>query len=212
MYGVSRITVRRAVSDLVQEGLLERVQGKGTFVTTPGFVHKHRERLVREIKGVFGDMTSRGFTVTSKVLEKSISTAVSEVMEQLHLELGDAVFKIVRLRYVNGQPDHIVVTYIPYEMVPDIELYDFDEASLYGILRQDYGVILGRARYLVEADLATSREVELLEIAEGSPMLVIYSTIYGEDGGPIVFGYSRHRADKGQVEFEVEALQDVQEN
>lgn len=203
IYSVSRITVRRAISDLVQEGLLKRVQGKGTFVTKPIYPPKRREILAGEIRGFYGDMTARGLEVGSRVLEKVVMAAPAEAREALELDPKDMIFKIVRLRFVNGEADHIVFTYLPYNRFPRIERFDFTEGSLYAIIRQEYGARLKRARYLAEADLANQRETELLDIQPGSPMLVIYSTVYDPDDHPIAYGYSRHRADRGQVEFEV---------
>lgn len=202
-YAVSRITIRRAVTDLVQDGLLRSIQGKGTFVTKPSFQRAHRERMVREIKGFFGDMSSRGYKVGSRVLEKSIIEYPLEAVEPLKLAPNDKTLKVVRLRFVNNQPDHVVYSYLPLGLFPNIDRHDFSKGSLYAILREEYGANLNRARYLAEATIATEREVELLEIEPGSPMLLIYSSIFNEEDRPIVFGYSRHRSDKGQVEFEV---------
>jgi GntR family transcriptional regulator len=203
MYSVSRITVRRAIKNLVQDGWLDRIQGKGTFVTKPTFRREHRERLVREIKGFFEDMSSRGFDVGSEVLESKITDPTQKNLGPFRLPTDGMVFALVRLRFVNGQPHHIVYTYLPVKRFPGIETYDFSQGSLYSILRREYGATLKRARYLAEASIVTEREIKLLGIEPGSPMLVIYSTVYNEEGVPIVFGYSRHRADKGQIEFEV---------
>jgi len=202
-YSVSRITIRRAINNLVQEGLLHKIQGKGTFVTKPSFRREHRERLVHEIKGFYGDMNSRGFEVGSEVLENRVMDPPKEAAGPLRLHLDDKVFELVRLRFVNQQPHHIVYTYLPMKKFPGIDTYDFSRGSLYSILRRDYEAKLIRARYLAEASLVTEREVKLLGIEPGSPMLVIYSTVYDQENVPVVFGYSRHRADKGQIEFEV---------
>ncbi len=207
LFQVSRITVRKAIDGLVREGLLQRVQGKGTFVTQPRFVQKPRERFVNQITGFYGDMTSRGYKVGTKVLEQTLIPPNRELMEKLALTRREKVIKIVRLRYVNDQPNHIVTTFLPYKRFPGVESSDLSEGSLYTLLRERYQAKLMRARFVVEASSCTEEEVALLNIPPASPILLVYSQVFDPEDHPFIYGFSRLRADQSQVEFEVIARQ-----
>jgi len=202
-FGASRITVRKAVDGLVAEGLLKRVQGKGTFVTHPKFTQKPRERFVNQITGFYGDMTSRGYTVGTRVLEQEIIQPSKQVAEKLELNAGDKVIKIVRLRFVDGQANHIVTTYLPLMLFQGVEESDLSEGSLYTLLREKYHVKFKRARLITEASSCTEEEAKLLDYEFSAPILVIYSQVFDPAGKPIVYGFSRLRADQSQIEFEV---------
>lgn len=203
LFQVSRITVRKAVDGLVQEGLLQRVQGKGTYVAHPRFVQKPRERFVNQINGFYGDMTSRGYKVGTKVLEQTLIYPNRELIEKLLLSHRERVIKIVRLRYVNDQPNHIVTTFLPYKRFPGVEKSDLSEGSLYTLLREQYQAELVRARFVVEASSCAEDEAALLNIPVSSPVLLVYSQVFDPEDHPFIYGFSRLRADQSQVEFEV---------
>src|SRR5690606_25546581 len=87
-YGVSRITLRKAVDYLAEEGLLVREQGRGTYTAEPSVAHKHRESFVDQIAGFHSDMTNRGFEVGTQVLEQRLEPASAEVATELGLTPG----------------------------------------------------------------------------------------------------------------------------
>ena len=206
-FDASRITIRKAIDGLVQEGLLQRVQGKGTIVTRPKFSEKPRERFVNQITGFYGDMSSRGYRVGTKVLEQKVVQPEQQVAEKLLLNPVDNVIKIVRLRFVNEMPNHIVTTFLPHKLYPGVENSDLSQGSLYTLLREKYGAQLKRARLVVEAAACTAEEAGLLNYVVSAPILVVYSQVFDPDGKPIIYGFSRLRADQSQVEFEVIALE-----
>src|SRR5215467_1113010 len=199
MYSVSRTTVRKALDHLTQEGLLYRIQGKGTFVSPP----KLRERFVHRAAGIYEDMASRGVALRTQVLEQTIIPASKVVASELQLVAGSPVIKLVRLRFVNDEPLLVSTTFLPYRSFPGLENEDLNAASLYAVLREKYGVRLGRGTRLVEASPCTDEEAELLGITAGAPLLVISGTMYDSEGHPIECGFARHRGDRSQVEIEV---------
>ncbi len=199
MYGVSRTTVRKALDHLRQEGLLYRIQGKGTFVSPP----KLRERFVHQTAGIYEDMASRGVALRTQVLEQTIIPASKVVASELQLVAGSPVIKLVRLRFVNDEPLLVSTTFLPYRSFPGLENEDLNNASLYVVLREKYGVRLGRGTRLVEASPCTDEEAGLLGVPAGSPLLVISGTMCDSEGHPIECGYARHRGDRSQVEIEV---------
>lgn len=199
MYAVSRTTVRKALDHLRQEGLLYRIQGKGTFVSPP----KLRERFVHQAAGIYEDMASRGVALRTQVLEQTIIPASKTVASELQLVVGSPVIKLVRLRFVNDEPLVISTTFLPYRSFPGLENEDFTTTSLYVVLREKYGARLGRGTRVIEASPCTDEEAELLGIAPGEPLLVLNGTMCDSEGRPIECGFARHRGDRSQIEIEV---------
>src|SRR5260370_26965890 len=157
MYSVSRTIVRKALDHLTQEGLLYRIQGKGTFVAPP----KLRERFVQQAAGIYEDMASRGVTIRTQVLEQAVVPASKLVAPPLQLSVGSLVIKLVRLRFVEDEPLLISTTFLPYRLFPGLENEDLSHVSLYAVMREKYGVQLGHGTRLVEAVPSTEEEAEL---------------------------------------------------
>lgn len=201
MYSVSRTTVRKALDHLTQEGLLYRLQGKGTFVAPP----KLRERFVHQASGIYDDMASRGLVIRTQVLEQVVIPAPKLVAPELQLVVGSPVIKLLRLRSVNDDPLLISTTFLPYRLFPGLENENLTDASLYGVLREKYGVQLGHGTRVVEAMPCTEEEAKFLRIAPATPLLVIHGTMNDSEGRPIECGSARHRGDRSQIEIAVVA-------
>jgi GntR family transcriptional regulator len=199
MYSVSRTTVRKALDHLTQEGLLYRIQGKGTFVAPP----KLRERFVQQAAGIYEDMASRGVTIRTQVLDQAVVPASKLVAPELQLVVGSPVLKLVRLRFVGDEPLLVSTSFLPYRSFPGLENEDFTYASLYAVLREKYGVQLGHGTRLVEAVPCTDEEAKLLHIAPTTPLLVVSGIMYDIEGHPVDYGFARHRGDRSQVEIAV---------
>lgn len=197
MYSVSRTTVRKALDQLVQEGLLYRIPGKGTFVASP----KLRERFVHQVAGIYDDMASRGIVIRTQVLEQVVIPANKVVGPQLQLVVGSPVIKLVRLRFVEDEPLLISTTFLPYRAFPGLEKEDLTSVSLYAVLREKYGVQLGHGTRLVEAVPCSDEEAKLLHIAPGAPLLVVSGIMYDTENRPVECGFARHRGDRSQVEI-----------
>src|SRR6185312_8544930 len=135
-FGVSRITVRKAISDLVHEGRIQTIQGKGTFVTVP----KVGERFVQRAFGIFEDMEQRGLRLTTEVLRQEVVRAPDEIAAALGLRPGERVHVLVRLRSVEGEKILISTTYIPEVLCPGLVHEDLSTGSLFRLLRDRYGI------------------------------------------------------------------------
>jgi len=199
MYSVSRTTVRKALDHLTQEGLLYRIQGKGTFVAPP----KLRERFVHQAAGIYEDMASRGVIVRTQVLEQTVIPASKLVAPELQLVVGSPVIKLVRLRFIGDEPLLISTTFLPYRSFPGLENEDLTAVSLYAVLREKYGIRLGHGTRLVEAEPCSDEEAELLHIAPATPLLVVSGIMYDTEGRPVDCGFARHRGDRSQIEITV---------
>lgn len=198
-FRVSRTVVRQALDDLVNEGLLYRRKGKGTFVAKP----KIRESLVQKLTGFYQDMVDRGFTPVTRVLEQTVVPASKLLAERLSIPTGEQVIKIDRLRFINNEPLVFVTTYIPYAMCPGLLHEDLTNQSLYAVLEEKYGLEIVRGRRTLEAVAASEQDAALLEISPGAPIVLLKSVSYLRDGRPVEYYEAKHRGDRSQFEVEL---------
>jgi DNA-binding GntR family transcriptional regulator len=204
-YGVSRITLRRAVDGLVADGHLVREQGRGTYVTRPAVRHEYRESFVHRVAGFRSVMSEQGAQVGTKVLTQRIAPAPAAIAVELGLDGAEDVVELERLRSVDGEPNHVAHSFLPATLYPRAVEEDFGSGSLYDFLRREYGADLARARIVVDVGTAGHGEAEQLRVVAGSPLLVVRTTVRDSGGRPLVHSYSRLRPDVSQVEFEVSA-------
>lgn len=200
-YGVSRITVRKALADLVHEGLLYTVQGKGTFVAA----RKFRIEWAQEMAGFHADMARRGLQVKVRVLEQAIVPADQHIAEELNLRHGDPVVKIVRLRFVDEQPFDIATNYTPWVVFPGLEDEDLARGSIYALIRTKYHVQIDHGVRLVEAVACPPDDARLLQIKPGAPLLLIHNTMSDANDRPVEYSIIKRRADRAQIEIAVVA-------
>ena len=198
-YSVSRTTVRKALSELIQERLVYTVQGKGTFVAPK----KLRSTWVQETGGLYADMTERGFKVEMRVLDVSVTFAEENIRKELLLKEGEKVVKLVRLRFIEDKPFDIVTNFMPARLFPGLEKEDFSSTSLYTILRNKYDVQFDRGVRMVEAGACTAEEAKLLQIKPNSPLLIMYSTMFNDKGEAFEHGVVHQRSDVAQVVINV---------
>ncbi|MGH2344161.1 MAG: GntR family transcriptional regulator [Chloroflexota bacterium] len=197
-FGVSRITVRKAISDLAHEDKIQTVQGKGTFVTVP----KVGERFVQRAFGIFEDMEQRGLRLTTEVLRQEVIRAPDEVAAALGLRAGERVHAIVRLRSVEGEKILISTTYIPEALCPGLVHEDLSTGSLFRLLRDRYGITIGRGERSLEAVAADQWSAYRLELALASPLLRLDSKAYLPDGRAFEYSRTLQRGDRARVDLE----------
>lgn len=202
-YGVSRITLRRAVDGLVADGHLVREQGRGTYVTRPAIRHEYRESFVHRIAGFNSVMTEQGAQVGTTVLTQRVAAAPPTVAGELSLDAAADVVELERLRSVDGTPNHVAHSFLPASLYPKAAEEDFSQGSLYEFLRREYQADLAHARIVVDVGTAGHGEADLLRVVAGSPLLVVRTTVRDSSGHALVHSYSRLRPDVSQVEFEV---------
>ncbi|CAG0927166.1 HTH-type transcriptional repressor GamR [Thermoflexales bacterium] len=198
-HGVSRITVRKALADLVHEGLLYAVQGKGTFVAP----RKFRIEWAQEMAGFHADMARRGLAVKVRVLEQAIVPATQRVAEELNLQRGDPVVKIVRLRLVDEQPFDIATNYTPWVAFPGLEKEDLTRGSIYTLIRTKYNVQIDHGVRLVEAVACPPDDARLLHVRAGAPLLLIHNTMCDVHDRPMEYSIIKRRGDRAQIEIAV---------
>ena len=198
-FQVSRTVVRQALKDLAYAGLLVREKGRGTFVAEP----KIDEGLVQELTGFYQDMQKRGFDTESQVLKQALAPASPKVAGFLQIEPGAMVIEIRRLRFVQSEPHVLVTTYLPYAACPQLLEADLRRQSLYNFIEQHCGLVIDRGRRTIEAVAANSEEAALLQVAEGSPLILINNLSCLADGKPIEYYHAVHRGDRTRFEVEL---------
>lgn len=164
-FGVSSITMRRAVATLVAEGLLVRLQGKGTFVSSDHAI----VRGPPELTSFSQDMEARGWRGSARVLARRTERASARVATKLGLLSGAPVSIISRVRLADGVPVAIQTAHLPTLFFPGLERYDFSRESLYEVFEQVYGVKPAHATGVYHAGNVGVAEAAPLEVEAGSP-------------------------------------------
>lgn len=194
MYDVSRITVRKAIDELVNEGYLYKVQGKGTYVKADAY----SQDLI-SITSCTQDISKLGMTPSRKVISKKVIQADKKRCHNLELGTNDKVFELERVYYADDEPINHTVTYLPYKICPGIEKFDFSKESLYKVLEQQYDIKITKAKRSIEAILAKDEIAEYLDVDPGIPILLFGCITYGIVNGkeiPIENFKCCYRSDK----------------
>lgn len=165
-YDVSRTTIRKALEQLNQEGIVYKKHGIGTFVSE----EKMRQQLAN-YSGFSRQMEKMGYTIKYTVLEQTIIPCNNELAKRLDISLNEKVFFLKRKATRNGENINFTQSYIPYKYVKDIEKYNFGENSLYHILEVVYRIQITQTTRGIEAILADYESAEILNIKEGVPIL-----------------------------------------
>ncbi|WP_251551246.1 GntR family transcriptional regulator [Neobacillus muris] len=158
-FNVSRITVVKALERLVEEGLLVREQGKGTFVALPALATESVELL-----SFSEEMKRKGKIPGTLVLSKSWIKPVLGIQQRLKLAPNEKVLSIRRLMMADHLPIGIQTSYLPEKHFPDLMNYVTDNVSLYYVLQEHYGTIITQAVETYRAVQLDDEEKELLEV------------------------------------------------
>ncbi len=184
-FDVSRITVRKAVDGLVNEGMLTRRQGAGTFVAA------RVEKSYSKMTSFTEDMQSRGRVPSSKWLSKAAGTVTPEEAMSMGLSPGTLVYRYNRMRFADGTSMGLDYSTVPADCLPSLESV---EGSLYAALEAN-GTRPIRALQRLRAVAFNAEQARLLEIPVGSPGLLIERRGFLADGRPAEFTQSYYRGD-----------------
>jgi GntR family transcriptional regulator len=195
LFGVSRMTIRQGVSELIRDGLVYRQHGKGTFVTQAQIIRDHTR-----LTDFFKSCVQNGLKPSAKVISRELIPASEKVAEYLLLEPGEQVILIETLRFINDKPITLHATQLPYKLVPqlwenDLDSLQLDRRHIWEAMEQ-YGVKVSRAQERLEALPADKRQAELLGMEEGSPILYGERVLYAVDGKPVKYADCYNRGDR----------------
>lgn len=190
-FSVSRITIRRAIDDLVSEGLLARRQGKGTFYESPKLIHD-----LNAITSWTDQLKALGYTPRTSSLRVAEIPAPRQIAEVLQLAPDETVVQIRRTRLANEEPLSLMVNYLPAKLVPEIAKYTAKNESLYELLASRYHLFPAEATDTVETRPATEAEAERLGITPWSPVLVVTRISSLASGQPLEMAVVVSRGDR----------------
>lgn len=199
IFNISRPTVRQAINELVNEGYLKKIKGKGTFIAEPKIDHEYTHRIIS-----FNDeMRQKGLIPKTKVLKQRYIPSDEQIAKKLNLHVGEEVLHLKRLRFTNNEPIVFLDSYIPSKMCPGIIDVDFVNNSLYATFEKEYGIIIKRAVRSIEVNLAGEYEAKLLKIREGDPIHYFETVAYNQDNIAVEYTISRYRGDKSKFIVEL---------
>lgn len=190
-YATSRTTVRQAISELVAEGILNRAQGKGTFVAPS------RPTYVRQLTSFTEDAEAQKLTSSSEVLGIEPVLADEHLAGQLDVPLDTDLLRVERVRFINGEPLAHEAAYLPGSL-PDLQRHLAESGSLYAVLSAHYGVEIAEAEDTVMTTIAGPLEARLLAIEMGAPLLLIQRRGLNAEGIPVEWTRSVFRGDRFQ--------------
>jgi GntR family transcriptional regulator, N-acetylglucosamine utilization regulator len=185
--GISRVTVRKAITGLVQKGVLVQRWGSGTFIAP----QMRLEQPLSRLSSFTDDMSARGLKSSAVMLSQSIGQASTDELMALGLSPGDLVSRVNRLRLANGIPMAIENAVVPSRVLPDPSLV---RQSLYAVLHEK-GFVPTRALQRLHAVLLTEEQASLLGVPPQSPALYIERRSFTATGEVVEFTSSYYRGD-----------------
>lgn len=195
-FGVSRVTVRAALNELKDQGVLVSLPARGWAVAPEPL--EGAGRLGRDRVQGFADLAAaRGLRTRSRVLETTVRSATVQEADALRTAPGVPLFEMRRVRYLNDLAIAVEHNRLLLSVAPGLAEADFTEASLYGLLRAaDPPQVPRYADYSVEARNATDAERELLEIEGPVPILSATQLTFNQDNEPIELTVQAYRGDR----------------
>ncbi|CAM5291950.1 HTH-type transcriptional repressor DasR [Streptomyces avidinii] len=191
--GVSRVTLRKALRALEEEGRVASAERAGWHVTAgPDPAFEHTSELIGGLQE-YG--RALGFDPTSRIVEARLRPAGFDEADKLQVLPGAEIFELDRVRLFDAAVMCHSVTLVPAERVPGITEPDYTTASLFSELTAR-GVVPSRARYAVHSSLVPPAEAPLLELPEGAPVLHTEQLTYDQHGRPCEYNRSVYRADR----------------
>ncbi|RLJ90655.1 GntR family transcriptional regulator [Planococcus citreus] len=197
-FAVSRMTVRQSITNLVNDGLLYREKGRGTFVASPKV-----EQPLNGLTSFTEDMESRGMVPSSKLIGFDILEPESDVAEELQLNEGDRVYFVERIRFADDKPMAIERTYLPVNRFPNLTEESF-QGSLYAVIENEQQLKISHATQRMEAGLVKKEDAELLQIQPPAAILMIERISFLEGDLPFEVVRSTYRADRYKFTTEIQ--------
>ncbi len=195
---VSRMTLRAAVDELVDEGLLLRQRGRGTVVS---HVRIHKQAQVVGFMSFSEEMRARGLEPSSRILAFKSEIADAAVAAQLDLALGAQVILLKRVRLANGEPMALERCYVPYERFRGLLKFDLAARSLYDILEKEFDTRPTMCQETVEAVALDAPEARDLNVKRGAPALLVTRVTRDARGALIEAEQTLYRADRYRMVF-----------
>lgn len=197
-YGISRMTVRQALGEMVKEGLLVREQGKGTFVAEPKI-----DQGLLKLTSFSEDMRSRGMKPDSRIQAIYVQQASSPISSALGLLADDRVVVFERVRLADRKPMAYEIAHLPLARFPGLDQENLHSVSLYSLLEAKYQLSIQYARQTIEVGLSNPIESKSLGIRNKSPVLLIERVTFDTNNQPFEYVKSIYRGDRYKLQVEL---------
>lgn len=195
--GVSRMTLRRAIDELVTRGAVRRRHGSGVFVLGPKLDQSLMASSFTE------DMRARGLRPGARTLAFDVVAAGSRVARRLQIAETDEVAKISRLRLADDEPIALEQLNVPRQLFLDLEAQDLEDRSFYVFLKERCGLTVARSVQTIEPTILDAQEAQHLEVPPNTPALMFERTSWSADDEPIEFVRSIYRGDRYKLHIEL---------
>lgn len=193
------MTVRKAITELVNDGLLERRHGSGTYVAKPKVTYRCDELLDYPLA-----METRNISTTSQLLEFEQIVSSRILSKILHLELGNPLFRVTLLRFANRVPIILERVFFPMERFHDLQEWNLEKSSLMNLMTEVYKYQIDEVTQTIDAISATNEVALQLRVEEGFPLLMLSKVIYDKnDRAPIVYKQDLLRSDYTRIEVNI---------
>ncbi len=198
-YGLSRTTVRQVLDILVNEGLIYRQRGRGTFVAQPTLDHG-----LARILSFTEDMRQRGLAPGTNLLESGVIPAPKEIASALDVEPGEELACLKRLRLANDEPLSMEESYLVHKFCPGVLRNDYARVPLRETLERDFGIRLAKAEQTIRAVAAPKELARLLGVRTNSPLLFTERISSTAQDIPVEFLRVYHRGDRYALHNELQ--------
>ena len=188
--GVSRLTIRAALDELVRDGYLDRRHGSGTYVTEP----KISQPLT--LTSFSEDMRRRGMVPGSRTLELATTSAGARMARRLQVSPAERMVRVKRLRLADAQPMALEVLHIPEVLVPGLSRADLEDRSFYDLMKERYGIVIASGTQSIEPTVTNEEESEVLGVPLHTPAFLFERTTVSESGRIVEFVRSIYRGDR----------------
>jgi GntR family transcriptional regulator len=195
--GVSRLTVRAALDELVREGYLTRRRGAGTFVAEP------KVAKGMTITSFSDDMRQRGLTPGSRTLEFRTIPAGARLGRILHVSPSEPVLSVKRLRLADGEPMAVELLHVRESLFPGLNARDLEQSSFYDLLERRYGIEIVGGTQTVEPTVTSEDESASLGVPLHSPALLFERVTRAANGDVVEFTSSIYRGDRYRIVSEL---------
>lgn len=197
IYGVSRMTARGVLTVLVNDGLLFRVSGKGTFIAPVKI-----STISPAYQGVREQLEAMGYPTSTRLVSIGREAPSAKVRKRLRMEEGQDVYAIHRVRSVQGEPISVHHSYVPAHLAPDLDKHDTVNEQLCVVLEMNFSLAMKHVEENLEAVSVTTDESRLLQMRRGQPVLLLEDLISDAEGTPFEYSSIVFRGDKISLRFD----------
>lgn len=204
-YGVSRVTLRRAIEDLILDGRIERRARSGNFVRRPVISSEMR------LKSFTEEIRERGQQPSNQIIQLKRIKANKTVAKALRIVEGDEVYVLDRVRFADNQPVALESLRIACSVAPVLTEEDV-AVSLYDALLEKYGIRISNARASISATKPSAKEAKLLHIDDQTPCLLIKMLDMDQYGNPVMLAECTYRSDLYELKIDVTSNSHIQKS